>query len=249
MSFLKYQKQNPTILNNYLKYKAYIEFQAKTTIDETYLDLRTLFRYIKLFLYNEDKVYSIAQQEFKKITIDDVSIEDLNKVSKDNLENYIAFLSEKLNNEVKTRNRKIASVKKFFDYLELNNIINTNPAKNLEYGRIDKKIPKCLDLDKSKQLLSHTINSNCKFNVRNYTIVCIFLNCSIRLSELTSINLSDIKMDATEQTIKIHGKGNKERIIYLNAAVCEAISAYLKVRPNLPISNKDHNALFISRTI
>ena len=56
-------------------------------------------------------------------------------------------------------------------------------------------------------------------------------------------------MDATEQTIKIHGKGNKERIIYLNAAVCEAISAYLKVRPNLPISNKDHNALFICRTI
>ena len=51
MSFLKYQKQNPEILNNYLKYKAYIEFQAKNTMDETYFDLRTLFRYIKLFLY------------------------------------------------------------------------------------------------------------------------------------------------------------------------------------------------------
>ena len=47
MSFLKYQKQTPEFLNNYLKYKAFIEFKSKTTIDETYFDLRTLLRYIK----------------------------------------------------------------------------------------------------------------------------------------------------------------------------------------------------------
>ena len=46
MSFLKYQKQNPEFLNNYLKYKAYIEFKSKTTVDETYFDLRTLFRFV-----------------------------------------------------------------------------------------------------------------------------------------------------------------------------------------------------------
>ena len=87
MSFLKYQKQNPEILNNYLKYKAYIEFQAKNTMDETYFDLRTLFRYIKLFLYNKEKTFSITPQEFKTITIADITIKDLSQVTENDLDN------------------------------------------------------------------------------------------------------------------------------------------------------------------
>ena len=81
---LKYQKQNPEFLNNYLKYKAYIEFKSKTTANETYFDLRTLFRYIKLFLYNEDKIYTITPEEFRTITIVDVTIADLNKITQNN---------------------------------------------------------------------------------------------------------------------------------------------------------------------
>ena len=50
MSFLKYQKQSPEFLTNFLKYKRFIEFKAETTTDELYFDLRTLLRYIKLFL-------------------------------------------------------------------------------------------------------------------------------------------------------------------------------------------------------
>lgn len=84
------------------------------------------------------------------------------------------------------------------------------------------------------------------YKIRNYAITCIFLNCSIRLSELTGINLSDIKIDKSEKTIRIHGKGNKERLLYLNAAVCEAIKAYIEVRPKLGKEYKDYNALFLS---
>lgn len=249
MSFLKYQKQNPEFLNNYLKYKAYIEFNSKTTVNETYYDLRTLFRYIKLLLYNEEKVYSITPKEFKAITIVDVTIEDLNKVTQLNCNDYILFLSNILNNDVKARNRKLTSAKNFFEYLETNNLISINPIKNLKSGKVDKRVPKYLNLSESKQLLANTINSDGKFKIRNYAMICIFLNCSIRLSELTSINLSDLKIDNTEQTLKIHGKGNKERIIYLNTAVCEAIISYLNVRPKLQKNHKDYDALFISRTI
>ena len=78
------------------------------------------------------------------------------------------------------------------------------------------------------------------YKIRNYAITCIFLNCSIRLSELTGINLSDIKIDKSEKTIRIHGKGNKERLLYLNAAVCEAIKAYIEVRPKLGKKYKDY---------
>lgn len=103
-----------------------------------------------------------------------------------------------------------------------------------------------MNLNESKRLLAKTIKSDCKFKIRNYAITCMFLNCSLRLSELTAINLSDLKIDNSEQTLRIHGKGNKERLIYLNAAVCEAINKYLEVRPTLGKENKDHNALFIS---
>jgi integrase/recombinase XerD len=72
------------------------------------------------------------------------------------------------------------------------------------------------------------------------------LNCSLRLSELVGINLSDLKIDTTEQTLKVTGKGNKQRIIYLNDAVCEAINEYMKIHPNLDKSNNDYNALFLS---
>ncbi len=65
--------------------------------------------------------------------------------------------------------------------------------------------------------------------IRNYAIVCVFLNCGIRLSELVNIDLTDIKFD--ERTLKVCGKGNKERMLYLNDAANEAISKYLEVRP------------------
>ena len=61
MSFLTYQKQSPEFLNNYLKYKRYITFSAETTVDESYYDLRTLFRYIKIEFYNENSNIDVEQ--------------------------------------------------------------------------------------------------------------------------------------------------------------------------------------------
>ena len=212
MSFLKYQKQTPEFLNNYLKYKAFIEFKSKTTIDGTYFDLRTLLRYIKLLKTDKNKIYTITIDEFKKISIIDITLEDLNNITPNNLEKYIIFLNNILDNDIKTRNRKLASLKKFFEYLETNNFISLNPARNMTSGRVEKRIPKHLSLIESKQLLSNIIKSNNRFKIRNYAITCVFLNCSLRLSELTSIDLSDLKLDDSEQTLRVHGKGNKERV-------------------------------------
>lgn len=246
MSFLRYQKQTPEFLNNYLKYKAFIEFKSKTTTDEIYFDLRTLLRYIKLLKTDKDKINTITRDEFKEISIMDITMSDLNNITANNIEKYIIFLGNILNNDAKTRNRKLTSTKKFFEYLETNNFISINPVRNMTSGKVEKRIPKHLSLTESKQLLANAINSDSRFKTRNYAIICIFLNCSLRLSELTSISLSDLKLDDSEQTLKVHGKGNKERIIYLNAAVCEAILSYLEVRPKLGKDNKYHNALFIS---
>ena len=81
MSFLKYQKQTPEFLNNYLKYKAFIEFKSKTTIDGTYFDLRTLLRYIKLLKTDKNKIYTITIDEFKKISIIDITKQYINYIT------------------------------------------------------------------------------------------------------------------------------------------------------------------------
>ena len=244
MSFFQYQKQNPEFLNNYLKYKRWITYSAKTTIDEAYFDLRTFFRYLKLYFYMNDDLDEITVNEFKGITIKDISLNDMNNVTSSVVMDFLGFLKYTLNNSPKTRNRKLASIKRLFEYLELNRLVASNPTKYIETAKIEKRNPKFLTLKESKTLLSTTIKSESKNRIRNYAITCVFLNCSLRLSELVGINISSIKFD--EKTIKVCGKGNKERILYLNEATMEAITEYLKIRPKLDKSFVDYNALFLS---
>ena len=246
MSFLNYQKQSPEILNNYLKYKTFILNESNTTSNEEYFDLRTLFRFIRLYIHDRNKLNTITKEEFKSIDIADIELDDFSKLSRFDIEQYIIFLKNTLENKPSSRNKKLSSAKNFFEYLECNHLIGINPTKDIKLAKTEKRVPKYLDINESKVMLAHTINSEQKFKIRNYTIICIFLNCSLRLSELTKIDLTDIKLDDSEQTLKVHGKGNKERIVYLDEAVCEAIKAYMEVRPKLDKDNPDHNALFLS---
>lgn len=245
MSFLEYQNKNPEFLNNYLKYNRYISFEAQTTVDGEYFDLRTYFRYIKLINFNDDIRYSMSAEDFRKLEIKDVTLEQVSNIKPTTINDFTYFLRYTLDNGAKARNRKLSSVKKFYEYLANNNFITYNPTANSKSARIEKRQPKYLNLQESKKMLSVSINSDCEFKIRNYAITCLFLNCSIRLAELIGIDLVDIKLD--EKTLKVKGKGNVERIIYLDDAACEAISEYLKVRPNLPKTNIDCKALFISK--
>lgn len=245
MSFMDYQYMNPEFLNNYLKYKRYIEYYAQSTIDEAYYDLRTYFRYLKLKNDEILNIDTITIEEFKLIQIKDITLDDIRTTNPKMIEEFIYFLRYTLENDVKTRNRKLASIKKFYEYLANNNMISYNPTLSIKSARVGKKQPKYLNLEESKKLLSQTISSNQRFKIRNYAITCLFLNCGIRASELVNIDLTDFKLD--EMTLKIKGKGNKERMLYLNKATLEAITEYLKIRPDLKRNNVDYNALFISK--
>jgi site-specific recombinase XerD len=109
--------------------------------------------------------------------------------------------------------------------------------KNLDTPKTKKSLPKYLTLEESEKLLS-VIEG--KYKERDYAIITFFLNCGMRLSELVSINYNDIKADGS---LVITGKGNKERVIYLNQACIDAYTSYMKVRPNDGVKDK---ALFLS---
>lgn len=240
MSFLNYQKDIPDFLTFYLKYTRFIEGAAESTTDETYSDLRTFFRYIKLKKCNEE----ISKEVLKDTTIVDMTVEEFETITQQDINNYLNFLKYELDNSPKTRNRKLASLKRFFEYLSNNNYITSNPTKFIQTAQIEKRLPKHLNLNDSKKLLSTTVKTSQRNNIRNYAIICVFLNCCLRLSELIAINITDIKFD--DKTLKVTGKGNKERITYLNDAVIEALKKYLEIRPTLNKTDINYNALFLS---
>ena len=211
MYFLEHYNENPEFLNNYLKYYYIIEFSAKTSVDEVYFDLRSFFRYITLIKNNEN-IYDL--EKIQNTKIDNITLDDMNNVKANTIDDFIFYLRNTLDNSPKTRNRKLSSLRKFFKYLSDNNLIDYNPTLNTRYATVEKRNPKYLTLNESKKMLSQTIKNEFKHKTRNYAITCLFLNCGMRLSELVQINLTDIKFD--EMTLRLQGKGNKERIIYLN---------------------------------
>lgn len=240
MSFLNCQKEIPDFLTFYLKYTRFIGGAADTTTEESFNDLKTYFRYLKLSKENIE----ITRERLKETPINDMTPEDFQNVSKQDIDKFLYFLKYDLDNSPKTRNRKLATLKKFFEYMYNNNYITNNPTKFLKSASVGKRLPKYLNLDESKTLLSKTAKNEDRNKIRNYAIVCMFLNCCLRLSELVEINLTDIKLD--DRTLKINGKGNKERITYLDDAVIEAIKNYLEIRPTLDKTDINHNALFLS---
>ena len=147
-----------------------------------------------------------------------------------------------------TRARKASTIRVFFSYLSQKaNLIDVNPAQNLETPKADKRLPKYLNLEESKKLLEASADEDNRNYQRDYAITTLFLNCGLRLSELVGINIQDI--DFSEAKLNVIGKGNKERTIYLNKACLKALSDYLFIRPQVGVkvdklnSNK---ALFLS---
>jgi site-specific recombinase XerD len=210
-----------------------IKGRGLKTIDEYYIDLRTFFRYI-----NKSRGLTDADN-FEDISIDNVDIDLIKTVTLRESYEFMYFLQRERNNNQATRARKTSSLRQFYKYLERNHKIDVNPIKELETPKTKKALPKYLTLEQSIDLLNAVEGDN---YYRDYCILTLFLNCGLRLSEMVGLNYTDIR---TDNTMRVLGKGNKERIIYLNDACLRAIKAYMEVRPVDGV--KDKHALFISR--
>ena len=236
----------PRILREFLTYIDTIKGRSKNTAYAYYADLRTYFRFLKVYrgivpepknFYSSN--YNKALQAISDIPINDVSIELIADVTLEDLYEYMAYLNRARNNHARSRARKVSSLRAFYGYLyNKAKVIDHNPAAELETPKIGKTLPKYLDIDDSMALLNAVEGKNAQ---RDYLILTLFLNCGLRLSELVGINLSDIRGN----TLTVVGKGNKQRTIYLNDACKKALDAYLAVRPRDKV--KDRNALFLSR--
>lgn len=233
------RENNPEYLNSFLDYSITILNKSPNSIKEYNYDLATFLKYIKLHfgLTNET--------DFSKITIKDIDIDTIRKITLDDIHAFISYLATELRSKPATRARKVSSIRIFFKYLSAKaKLIEINPAQNLETPKQEKRMPKYLTLDDSKRLLDVAGNEDNRNNQRDYAITTLFLNCGMRLSELVNINIKDIKFDDCKMTVI--GKGNKERTIYLNNACMRAVKEYLEIRPKEGVKYDSKDALFLS---
>ena len=227
----------PPVIRDFLTYNETIKGKSSRSVEGYFIDLQSFFRYIL-------KIRGIADKEtpFEKIDISAVDINLIKTITVSDLYAFLVFCKNERQNNAATRARKTSTLRIFFRFLcEQTHQLDQNPAILLESPKVKQSLPKHLTLEDSLELLNSVDGANQK---RDYCILTLFLNCGLRLAELCSLNINDIKPD---NTMVVTGKGNKERLIYLNDACMTAIKEYLAVRPSENIVYDDRNALFVSR--
>jgi site-specific recombinase XerD len=239
----------PVILRNFLVYHESIRGHSQKTSDEYFLDLRLFFRYLKLsrsgYRFTKD------EPDWDSVPIADIDIAFVKTITLNDVYDYLNFLSRERSSQpnsrravkkglmATTRARKISAIKGFFKYLETKtHELKDNPVRDLEPPKQKKALPHYLSLQESVELLNAVEGP---FQSRDYCILTLFLNCGLRISELAALNLSDVR----EETLRVLGKGNKERILYLNDACQNALLDYMAER--LIPNDENEQALFISR--
>ncbi|HHV32601.1 MAG: tyrosine recombinase XerC [Ruminococcaceae bacterium] len=234
----------PPIIKEFLGYLETIKGKSPKTVEEYYLDLRTFFRYILM-----SRGMVSADTDFESIDISKVDLELIRTINLTQVYEYMNYLGSARHNQASTRSRKVSSLRTFFKYLtSKTGKLEKNPVLELETPKQKKALPHYLTLEQSLELLS-SVDGPTK--ERDYCILTLFLNCGMRLSELVGLNLNDIRYKRNESekdeaaTLRIVGKGNKERLVYLNEACIDAIQRYIAVRPKDALVDK--NALFISK--
>lgn len=242
---LDYRADSPRILLEFLSYHETVKAHSQKTVDEYYLDLRNFFRYMKQLREPE-----LSGCEPEQIDIRDIGIEFIRSITLTDVYSYLAYLSrerpQRPNSEksskglsAASRARKVATLRSFFNYLcNKVHLLQENPIQDIDSPKIRKTLPRYLTLDECVQLLVGVDGPN---RERDLCILTLFLNCGLRISELIGLNRSDIQDDA----LRVLGKGDKVRIVYLNQACKNALAAYLQVRP--VVGGKDQDALFVSR--
>lgn len=230
-----YWQEAPEFLRSYLGYMETVKGRSSKTIDEYFTDLRTFFRYMK-----RQRQTIPSNVEDSSISISDIDLDFVRTITLNDVYEYMNYAKNQRGNSNKTLARKATTLRVFFGYLtDKTHQLSYNPVQTLDTPKIKKSLPKYLTLEQCLELLTHIQG---EFPERDYCMLTLLLNCGLRRAELAGLNLEDIGRDGT---LRVRGKGNKERMLYLNTACRSAIQNYVKVRPVDGVQDKQ--ALFLSR--
>ena len=211
--------------NRYIKdYQSYLRIErglSKNTIENYGFDIERLC----LFL------------EQNKIDVSPL------KISDETLQQFIYSVAKEVN--PRSQARIISGLKSFFNYLIFEDYRNDNPLELIESPKTGRKLPDTLSVDEIDALIA-AIDLSSNEGERNRAILETLYGCGLRVSELTTLKISDLYFD--EGFIKITGKGNKERFVPIGKLTKKYIEIYKdEVRPDLNIKKGHEDTLFLNR--
>ena len=220
------------LYNDGKKYLAFLQFERKlssNTISSYWLDLKSFFDYIANS-YNIKKLSEIKSAHINTY------IKSLDK--------YIDKKSYTVVKKSSSINRSISSIKSFYKYLINNEIIKENPAKSILSVKQSKKIPDILSVEEINKILD-SFDLTKKNNVRDKAVISLLYSSGLRVSELTSLQLTNLFLE--EDIIRIFGKGNKERIVPIGSIAKNDLLYYIEnIRPHYTRKTNSKGILFLS---
>ncbi|MBQ3020602.1 MAG: tyrosine-type recombinase/integrase [Bacilli bacterium] len=202
--------------DEYLIYLENIKKYSNNTVINYELDLNLFEEYLRL------KHKDVISIEYKNIL------------------DFIAYLKDE--HKSSSINRCLSSIRSYYNYLIKNNVISTNPFNLVSSMKKEKKLPEYFKYNEYEEIIN-SIDVSTDLGVRNKCIFEVLLSTGCRVNELVNIKLNDVDLKLCE--IKVLGKGNKERIVYLGSYAIKAIEDYLSVRSNL-LNKKSSEFLFLN---
>ena len=180
--------------------------------------------------YNDLNIYKEYLNNNKKYNVDDIEASDI----KD-------FIKERNSEETTTIAHNLTVIKNYHAYLLKEKIVRENVSEFIERPKLKKSLPKALSFEEVDKLLD--IKLSTPFDYRNKAMLELMYGCGLRVSELVSLETTDI--DTTNCIVKISGKGNKEREVPIGEYSIYYLNEYLKVRKSL-LKKKPCNKLFLN---
>ena len=196
-----------------------------------YLKLERRYSFNTITSYEQE---IIKFKEFIKKDFINVNLKDVN--------NYLKFLSENSLSS-KTISHYITCLKEFYKFLQMNDLINENPLEFISLPKLKKTLPNALTEEEISMLLKFIPKNALEY--RNKAMIELLYSSGIRVSELINIKLYDL--DLINATIKIMGKGNKERILPIGEYACDILKQYIDNYRNEILNNTNSDYLFPSK--
>ena len=193
---------------------------------------------------NSVEAYLNDVRKLAKFCEDNHSVKVPGEVTYDILKGYLLYIND-MGVTNRTQARSISSIRSFFKFMVYDGVLESNPTKLLEAPKIGRKLPSILTVEEI-DLILNAVEMYKPEGQRNKAIIETLYSCGLRVSELIGVKISNINFRTG--TIKIEGKGNKERIIPLSKNAKQEIKLYLKgYRDYLDIQKGYEDTLFLNK--
>lgn len=168
----------------------------------------------------------------------------LKDINQENIENFLAYLYD-LGLSANSQARILSGIKKFYAYLLQEKLVTENPTQLISSPSIGRHIPDVLSYEEICSLID-SIDLSLPFGHRNKAIIEIMYGCGLRVSEVTSLKISNIYVE--DEFIRIFGKGDKERLIPISQSIIKTLNLYIDGERKFQNINPKHtDTLFINR--